>query len=309
MKKIGMIIPYFGKWPEWIDLFLYSASQNKLVDFIFYTDCDVPAESFANIKFNTISFSDYLKLVNDKLTLNFYPKNPYKLCDLRPFYAKIHELDFKNYEFYGWCDIDIIFGDLSEYLTDELLNNIDVFTTHDLRLSGHFCFFRNSRKNIEMYSKIYNWKNELSKEHYVGLDEYGLTNAYLETVIHKVFDKVNLTSWKCSLHFLKRYKARKFHMKECFTTPFSPIPWLDDQSVNSYHPNTWYYNNGKILNDRNKSHSFLYLHLMNFKSSQWRHDGTKAPWENNNNFYQVDFQKFKENRCVQIDDNGISNLI
>jgi hypothetical protein len=308
MKKIGMIIPYFGKWPEWIDLFFYSAAQNELIDFIFYTDCNVPSESFANIKFNSISYSDYLKWINEKLPLNFHPKNPYKLCDLRPFYGKIHELDFKDYEFYGWCDIDIIFGNLSQYLTDELLTKIDLFTTHNLRLSGHFCFFRNSRKNIDMYSKIYNWRIELNKEHYVGLDEYGLTNAYLETYLHKGLDKIKLTCFKRSLNFLKRYKARNYHMKEYFTTPFSPIPWLEDDTVNSNQPDIWFYKNGCVTNNRNKSHSFLYLHLMNFKSSLWRHDGTKAPWENKNNFYQVDFQKFRETKCLQIDDNGISNL-
>jgi hypothetical protein len=23
----------------------------------------------------------------------------------------------------------------------------------------------------------------------------------------------------------------------------------------------------------------MYLHLMNFRSSRWRHDGTRAPWQ------------------------------
>lgn len=42
--KIAIIIPYFGKFPEWIDLFLYSYSQNaKLseeieVDWLIFTD-------------------------------------------------------------------------------------------------------------------------------------------------------------------------------------------------------------------------------------------------------------------------------
>jgi hypothetical protein len=308
MKKIGMIIPYFGKWPEWIDLFFYSASQNKFVDFIFYTDCVIPDNKFENIKFNAVTFSDYVKFVNEKLHLDFSPSNPYKLCDLRPFYGKIHETEIKKYDFYGWCDIDIILGNLSEYLTLELLNKIDLFTTHNLRLSGHFCFFRNNKKNIEMYSKIYNWKNELKKDHYVGLDEYGLTNAYLETFLHKFLDKLKLTNWRDHFKFLKKMKARNYHMRECFTTPFSPIPWLGDHSINSNHPNVWYYENGKISNNRNKSHSFIYLHLMNFKSSQWRHDGTKAPWENENDFYKVDFKKFLINKSIQIDSNGISNL-
>lgn len=42
--KIAIIIPYFGKFPEWIDLFLYSCSRNaKLsegieVNWLIFTD-------------------------------------------------------------------------------------------------------------------------------------------------------------------------------------------------------------------------------------------------------------------------------
>lgn len=38
MNQIAFIIPYFGKWPEWMDLYLYSCSRQKNIDFIFYTN-------------------------------------------------------------------------------------------------------------------------------------------------------------------------------------------------------------------------------------------------------------------------------
>ena len=40
MKSIGILIPYFGKWPEWIELFFDSVERNKTIDFHFLTDCD-----------------------------------------------------------------------------------------------------------------------------------------------------------------------------------------------------------------------------------------------------------------------------
>lgn len=46
--KIAMIVPYFGKWPEWMDLYLYSCSKNPQVDFLFFTDCLVPATVYPN---------------------------------------------------------------------------------------------------------------------------------------------------------------------------------------------------------------------------------------------------------------------
>ena len=68
------------------------------------------------------------------------------------------------------------------------------------------------------------------------------------------------------------------YLVEQYTTPFTPIPWTDG-SINSSQPDIWYYRNGEIANSRDGDRRFIYLHFMNFKSSLWRHDGTKAPWE------------------------------
>ena len=43
---------------------------------------------------------------------------------------------------------------------------------------------------------------------------------------------------------------------------------------------------------------------MNFKSSQWRHDGTKAPWENLNTIYYLSGTDDIKNGII-IDANGI----
>ena len=55
--KIAIIIPYFGKFPKWIDLFLYSCSRNaKLsegieVDWLIFTDCVLPERIYPNTHF------------------------------------------------------------------------------------------------------------------------------------------------------------------------------------------------------------------------------------------------------------------
>lgn len=33
--KYAIIIPYFGKWPVWFDLYLKSARENECIDFYF----------------------------------------------------------------------------------------------------------------------------------------------------------------------------------------------------------------------------------------------------------------------------------
>lgn len=57
MYKIAIIIPYFGKFPEWIDLFLYSCSLNNkitnniVIDWLIFTDCEQPQIVYANTIF------------------------------------------------------------------------------------------------------------------------------------------------------------------------------------------------------------------------------------------------------------------
>ena len=57
--KYAIIIPYFGKWPVWFDLYLKSARENECIDFYFFTDCPLPQNIYGNIFFFKYSWDDY----------------------------------------------------------------------------------------------------------------------------------------------------------------------------------------------------------------------------------------------------------
>ncbi|MGN1203240.1 MAG: DUF6625 family protein, partial [Eubacterium sp.] len=40
MKKLVLISVYFGKFPDYFNLWLKSAQQNSNIDFFLYGDCD-----------------------------------------------------------------------------------------------------------------------------------------------------------------------------------------------------------------------------------------------------------------------------
>lgn len=276
--SICILIPYFGKFPEWSALFFESVKKNETIDFYFFTDCDIEQYQAPNIKYAKLSFQDYLKLVNQKKNLKFNPSNAYKICDLRPLFGALHHDIIEHYDFYGWTDMDILFGNIRSFYTEEILSKYDVFSTHDVRISGHFSLFKNTMKNKLMYKKIYRWQEALDKKEFVGIDEHGLTNAYTLTIFDKINQKFNLNIDNFITRYFSTLKKKKLYFREQYTTPFTVIPWIDE-SINSNHPITWYYKDGIITNDRDESRNFIYLHFMNFKNSQWRHDGTKAPWE------------------------------
>lgn len=98
---------------------------------------------------------------------------------------------------------------------------------------------------------------------------------------------------------------RKLYMVEQYATPFTSIPWLDD-TLNSAQPDVWYYSDGAITNNRDASRNFMYLHFMNFKSSQWRQDGTKAPWVGKTNIFTANVEDMKKE--IVIDRDGIHKM-
>lgn len=50
MKKIILILPYFGKLPNFFYLWLQSAINNSTIDFLIVTDCVIQYEIESNIK-------------------------------------------------------------------------------------------------------------------------------------------------------------------------------------------------------------------------------------------------------------------
>jgi hypothetical protein len=305
MHKIILLIPYFGKFPEWSALFFESIKRNNTIDFYFFTDCDIENYQAPNIKYTKLSFLDYLKLVNRKNNLNFNPSNAYKICDLRPLFGALHNDVIENYDFYGWTDMDILFGDIRSFYNEEILGKYEVFSTHNGRISGHFSLFKNTVKNKLMYKKIYRWQEALAKKEFVGIDEHGLTNAYMLTIFDKINQKFNLHIDNFITRYFSTLKRKKLYFTEQYTTPFTVIPWIDG-SINSNQPSTWYYKDGIITNDRDLSRKFIYLHFMNFKNSQWRHDGTKAPWEGKKKIYFV--ENLNSKNGVVINNQGIFQI-
>ena len=42
--------------------------------------------------------------------------SPYKLCDYKPVYGLIFDEDLQDYDFWGHCDVDLIFGDIRKFI-------------------------------------------------------------------------------------------------------------------------------------------------------------------------------------------------
>lgn len=273
MKKLAcIIIPYFGKLPWWIDFFLLSCSKNTSINWLIYSDDILISKVIPqNVTFVKITFDEYKKRISQELEITFNPDNPYKICDIKPFLGFIHRQELKDYRFWGFGDIDVIYGNIENLLFKYI--NYNIITMHENHVSGHLTFINNRNQTTLSFFKIPQWKELLLELNNVGFDEGNLTY-----ICKKSFFK-----FKRAVRFTEalqpmwlRLGIRKVYMKEQFTTPLCGRPWRDGTIWND-QPDVWEWHDGIITSFRDKQES-PYLHLMNFKECQWNYE--KSPWNN-----------------------------
>lgn len=145
MKSIVLIIPYFGRLPASFPAWKASALNNPTVDFLFFTDID-GLQDEANIRTVHLSFGDFRKKIQSKFDFPISLEEPYKLCDYKPSYGYVLAEYIRDYDFWGHCDVDLIFGDIRKFVTDDILNlNRKIFE------HGHFTLYRNDEETNTVF--------------------------------------------------------------------------------------------------------------------------------------------------------------
>lgn len=285
MKRndILMIMPYFGALPRWFNLYLYTCIKNSFIDFLFITDCkgmNIPPCKNIKVVFET--FGDYCLKVSNRLNINFCPELPYKICDLRPFFAIIHEEYLKGYKFWGYGDIDVVYGNLRLLLPVNRLMRYDVISAHSDRLAGHFTVIRKESKYSRDCYNIKDWERYLESNNVYGLDEHHFTE-----IVYPAQKFIWMLYRRVGKHLGIKYYSffdfcniiprifQRLYMKEFLT---SVLP--QDGEI-------WQYNtrDGKITNPQNKE--IPYLHFLFFKKTKFYN--AKTYW--GADFWQVNDDK------------------
>lgn len=119
MKSIVIIFPYFGELPPQYHMWRASALYNPSVDFMFFTDADVqPAD---NIIVHKMSFANFRQLVQKTFDFQIELDRPYKLCEYKQAYGYILQDYIKKYDFWGFGDLDLVYGDIRSFITEDVL--------------------------------------------------------------------------------------------------------------------------------------------------------------------------------------------
>ena len=138
MNKIILIIPYFGKLPNYFQVFLNSCKTTKYLDFLLITDDKSEYTFPSNFKVRYDTLENVHHFFEKRLEKKIYLNHPYKFCDYRPCYGFVFSEDIANYDFWGHCDIDLVFGDIDKYLEMSDLELYDRIYPY-----GHLSIYKN----------------------------------------------------------------------------------------------------------------------------------------------------------------------
>lgn len=192
MKKCCFIVPYFGKFPKYFEIFLKSCNYNLNYDWLIFSDDKTKFVLPPNVKIVNISFSELKVLFQGKFDFEISLNTPYKLCDYKPAYGYIFEEYLKDYKFWGHCDLDIIVGNLDRFISNDMLNDFDkIFAL------GHMILYKNNYENNRVFMSEMNsellYKQSFTTNNITVFDEVGVNNKNVNTIFiekgKKVFEE------------------------------------------------------------------------------------------------------------------------
>ena len=177
MKSIAFIIPYFGSLPNYFPAWLNSCRQNPTIDFFLFTDQMIDNAIPENVHIIAISFQEVKDLLQAQFEFPIGLSKPYKLCDYKPVYGAAFADWVDKYDFWGHCDIDLVWGNIRHFFTEELLSSYDRILNQ-----GHCSIYRNTEKVNRYYRTLdpmgcMNWRTVYSSEEHFSFDEYAEHNG------------------------------------------------------------------------------------------------------------------------------------
>lgn len=265
-KKCVFILPYFGNFKNYFQLFLNSFSRNTSYDLLIFTDNTNKYDYPENVKVIKYTLDTFRQNANKKFGFSVSLNAPYKLCDYKPSYGFLFEEYIADYPYWGFCDCDLIFGNLEEILTPLLDEGYD-----KLFAAGHMTVFKNNYDNNSRFMKPldgrYLYKEAYTTDKIFVFDEdYKCDRNPDGSNVHGLFlnDDAKVFQTDLSMNPTARHARfkRAYYSEQSRTFLFE-----DDIKTARY-----FWNNGNITealynkdDDKIEYINYLYLHLQQRK--------------------------------------------
>lgn len=187
MKSIVFIVPYFGHFNNYFGIWLNSCAYNPTINWVILTDCKDEYHYPNNVTVIYTTFAQVKERVQSFYDFPISLEKPYKLCDFKPAYGEIFYEYIKDFDFWGYCDTDLIWGDLRKFFTEEVLNRYD-----KIGARGHCCILRNNETMLKAYryesTHLVTYKDAFTSDFAYCFDEEKAFGRYCEESEIMTFD-------------------------------------------------------------------------------------------------------------------------
>ena len=207
-NSIALLICYNGKLPWYFNYFVHSSKYNPSIDFIIITDDTSYNRPIPpNLKLVYKTLIEINEQAEMKLKLAVKITNGYKLCDFKPTYGILFSELLQGYDFWGHGDIDMVFGNIRDFITEEVLENNDVISVRHDFLTGQFLLFRNNEKMNNLFSLSKDYEKVLGSEKHYCFDETNFQwQSFTEgKTYHEIPSEVESMT-----HLVKRLEHEKY---------------------------------------------------------------------------------------------------
>lgn len=202
LRSIAVLICYIGKLPWYFDYFAYSCKFNPTIDFFVLTD-DVSylKQLPDNLNLVQTNLSEISELASMRLGFGVNIKNAYKLCDFKPTYGVVFSHILNKYDFWACGDIDVIYGNIRNFITNDLLEKHDLISVRPDWIPGCLILFKNVEKVNSLYTHSKDYKKVLMSDVHYCFDETNFAHdAFTDG---KLYHEVH-TEIESMMHVVKR---------------------------------------------------------------------------------------------------------
>ena len=249
MKSICYIIPYFGHLPVNFNLWLISCKVNSTVNWLIYTDDKTSYDYPENVKVKYCEYADILDRFKKHFDFDVLIDRPWRLSLFKPAYGEIFQEDIEKYDFWGYCDVDLMWGNIRKFYTDDVLNKYE-----RVGYLGHSTLYKNTSENNSRYRTIVpeciNYIEVFSGKSNYSFDENGMDQIfqYLNVPYFKEVVFAHVTKYESSLPLLIVVDKSNALLKKNLDTPNDEeaSPQRSNTSSNEYPPISFLIENNTI---------------------------------------------------------------
>jgi len=202
MNRIIFLIAFIGKYPWYFPYFLHSCRYNPTIDFLIFTDNNKPNLAFPdNVRIMPYSIEQFKVDAAKALGFEVAVESGYKLCDFKPAFGTIFSDYLTDYEFWGYCDVDVIFGNIRLFMTDKLLEEYDIISARHDYLTGCFALYRNRPFFLELFKQSKDYRKVFTEPRNFFFDETNFAFEEFEKELH--YNQI-LTEVESMTHVVRR---------------------------------------------------------------------------------------------------------